>query len=190
MMGMAGMMRMMGVMNDCPMMTATAPGPAAALERRKALGLTEEQVRQLEAARARQIAATRPAMDSMRVLNAHLAPLAEASTFDESRVRAVFERMGMLHADMGLAMLRARHEARTVLTPEQRKKLTDASTGANGMSGMKGLMKGMMGGTMSPGAAGHCPMMQGMTKGAAPADHQDHVMGANPSATKPSSTKP
>lgn len=206
-------MEMMGMMmNDCPMMTAMTQGPAATLDRRKALALTEDQVRQLEAARARETAAAQPAMDSMRVLHDRLAPLADAPQFDESRVRAVFERMGGLHADMGVAVLRARYEARAVLTPVQRQKLADTSAGMKDMNGMmSGMMNGMMNGMMSSGAAAHCPMMQGMTQGKvrgtgrdsaaaksprppkagmAPADHHDHMMGTKPSVTKPSPTKP
>lgn len=153
-MGMGRMMGMMGMMNDCPMMAAVTQGPAAALERRKALALTADQVRKLEAARARETAAERPAMDSMRVLHDRLAPLADAPQFDDGGVRAVFERMGALHADMGVAMLRARHEAREVLTPEQRQKLAAAGTDTTGMPGM-------MGGMMGSGGT-HCPMMHGM----------------------------
>ena len=215
-MGMGRMMGMMGMMQGCPMMVAMTQGPGVALERRKALALTADQVRQLEAVRARETAAERPAMDSMRVLHDRLAPLADAPQFDDAGVRAVFERMGALHADMGVAMLRARHEAREVLTPEQRQKLAAAGTD------MKGSMSGMMGGMMGSGGT-HCPMMQGMKQGmkqgmmqgmnqgmkqgmmhgmardsaaakrprtprtgAAPTDHHDQMIGTKPSSTKPS----
>lgn len=184
----SGMMGMMSMMHDCPMMTAMAQSPAAALDRRKALGLTADQVRQLEEVRAREAAVAQLAMDSMRVLHDRLASLADAPQFDEGGVRAVFERMGALHTDVGVAMLRARHEARAVLTPQQRQKLAAESAGMKGMP-MNGI-SGAMGGMMGSGSGGtQCPMMRGTRRGrtreAAPAGTRDSAAAKMPRHVPP-----
>ena len=136
---------------DCPMMAAMLRGPDAALSKRKALGLTDAQVRQLETVRTAEMQAMKPAMDGMMAIHKQLAALSDAPQFDESAVRSMFDRMGALHTAAGTAMLRARHDAAAVLTAEQRKKLDDSAgmTGAMGMTSMSGMAgKGMMKGGM------------------------------------------
>ena len=111
-------------MMDCPMMmSAMMPGPALALQSASALKLTADQRTKLEAARRQLDARSAPTMDSMRVLHTQLMTLAQQPTLDEAAARAAFARMGRVHTDMGLAMLRAVHDANQILTPVQRDSL-------------------------------------------------------------------
>ena len=129
-------------MMDCPMMTAMMHGPAAALQSAAALKLTADQRTKLEAAKRQVDALGAPSMDSMRVIHPQLMALAQQSTFDEGAARAAFERMGRVHTEMGLAMLRASHETSAILTPAQRDSLAAIAKrqmpkpGAMPMSGM------------------------------------------------------
>lgn len=158
--GMSGMPAMMDMMRDCPMMQAMAHGPAAALKHRDSLGLSDTQVRSLESVRTRADEERSKGMERMKSLHREIAGVSGAERFDEAAARRAFTRMGELHADMGVAMLRARHQTREVLTPEQRRKLDRLGGGMVGMQGMAGMMD-MNGGGMG-GMMQHCPMMQGM----------------------------
>lgn len=118
------MHQMAGMSMDCPMMmSAMMPGPALALQSASALKLTADQRTRLEAAKRRLDALSAPSMDSMRVLHTELMTLAQQPTLDERAARAAFARMGRVHTDMGLAMLRASHDASQILTPVQRDSL-------------------------------------------------------------------
>jgi Spy/CpxP family protein refolding chaperone len=111
-------------MMDCPMMmSAMPPGPAAALQSASALKLTPDQRTKLEAAKRRLDALSAPGMDSMRVIHTQLMALAQQPTLDEQAARAALARMGRMHSDMGLAMLRAVHDVNEILTPAQRDSL-------------------------------------------------------------------
>ena len=129
-------------MMDCPtMMSAMMPGPAAALHSANALKLTPDQRTKLEAAKRQIDALSAPSMDSMRVIHTQLMALAQQPTLDERAARAAFARMGRVHSDMGLAMLRASHDANQILTPAQRDSLAaivkrDMSSGTMPMRGM------------------------------------------------------
>ncbi|HEX5832062.1 MAG TPA: Spy/CpxP family protein refolding chaperone [Gemmatimonadaceae bacterium] len=116
--------QMMGSMAGCPMMVAMMRGPGAALRARDTLHLSSAQVQRLEAAQRQLDQALARMRDSMRVLHPRMAALVDAPRFDESATRAAFERMGRLHTDMGVAMLRAQHETAAILTPRQRDLLT------------------------------------------------------------------
>lgn len=141
---------MMGMMSDCPMMAATGEGPDAALGQRGALGLSEQQVQRLEALRRSVHPAHTQAMEQMRALHGEIRRASDGDRFDEAAVRAAFDRMGELHAEMAVAMLRGKHGVRQILTPEQRERLSKAGGGMMGMHGMMG------GGMMQD-----CPMMKG-----------------------------
>ena len=175
--GMMGNMReMMGrMMRDCPMMGAMGNGPLAALQQRDALGLTDAQAGQLESLRSRATAAQSEMMPRMHAIHAELAQLTSRDQFDEAAVRGTVARMGELHTDMGVAMLRAEHDVQQVLTPEQRATLAK-SQGERGHGHMMGgdHMRGMMdsvgnmdekGGMSGMGMMQHCPMMQRMMQG-------------------------
>ncbi|HEX7979138.1 MAG TPA: Spy/CpxP family protein refolding chaperone [Gemmatimonadaceae bacterium] len=110
-------------MMDCAMMSAMMPGPAAALQSATALKLTPDQRSKLEAAKRPVDAVCAPSMDSMRVIHTELMALGQQPTLDERAARAAFARMGRVHTDMGLAMLRAAHDANGILTPVQRDSL-------------------------------------------------------------------
>lgn len=140
----------MGMMMDCPMMSAAMQGPGAAVERREELGLTDAQVGQLEALRARDKQAQSDAMERMVTLHKELSALSAATRFDEAAARSALTRMGALHTDMGLSVLRAAHDVRALLTSEQRKTFAARSGGMGGMMDMMG------GGMMSMRG---CPMM-------------------------------
>lgn len=148
-----GMMDMMSMMRDCPMMGAMAQGPAAALRDREELGLTQAQVQKLETLQAGTEQARTQAMQRMRALHQEIAKATQGERFDEAAARAGFDRMGNLHTEMGVSMLRTRNEVRQLLTPEQRKKLDAKGSGMMGMGGMQGMMGGM--------DMENCPMMQG-----------------------------
>ena len=161
--GMSDMSAMMGMMHDCPMMQGMAQGPAAALKHRDSLALSDAQVQKLEAIRVRAAEARSGAMERMKALHGEIAAVAGADRFDEAAVRRAFTQMGTAHTEMGVAMLRFRHETRETLTPEQREKLARLGGGMMGMQGMSGMaemMGGDMGGMM--GMMQACPMMQEM----------------------------
>jgi Spy/CpxP family protein refolding chaperone len=148
--GHGGMMGMMSMMKDCPMMGAMTHGPEAALRHRAELGLSADQTQRLEALRG-----STPnhgaMMARMQEIHAKMNAATEGATFDEAAARAAFEEMNTLHTRMGIEMLRTRHAVRQILTPEQREKLAELGRG-----GMMGSMHGMMGSMME-----NCPMMKG-----------------------------
>lgn len=151
-----GMMGMMSTMGDCPMMSAMMQGPDAALRQRRELGLTDAQVVRLEALRTSRQEAAAQAMERMAALHKELRALIGGEQFDEPAARGVFDRMAALHTQRGLAMLRTRQEVGAVLTPDQRKTLSERAGDMKGLMGTEHLMgQGMssMMGMMS------CPMM-------------------------------
>jgi Spy/CpxP family protein refolding chaperone len=109
---------------DCPMMTGAIRTPDAALRARDALELAPGQRARLEVVQRRLDSARAPAMDSMRVLHAQLAAIAQGPQLGERAARAALDRMGRVHTTMGLAMLRASHDVGAILTPAQRDSLT------------------------------------------------------------------
>jgi len=136
---MGDMMRMMGTMGmmaGCPLMPAMMRGPAAALQLRDTLHLTPTQVQRLQTAQRQVEQAHARAMDSMRVITPRLTALVAAPTLDERAARTAFERMGRLHADVAVAMLRAQRDAAAVLTTAQRDSL--AAIGRAHMAAMMG----------------------------------------------------
>lgn len=146
-----GRMREPGMMAACPMMGGRAP--AGLLRQREHLELTETQVERLEALAASGREAMRERMAEMMRAHADLMD-ATAGDIDLDAARTALERSSRVHTEMVLARLRARQEARQVLTPEQRTRV-DAMAGSTGMQGMgSGMgMHRMM---------GVCPMMRRM----------------------------
>lgn len=175
--GSMGMMGAMGMMADCPMTGAMSGGPEAALGQRDALELTPEQAARLESLRDEAAAARTESMTAMRDLHRDIEAATAGESFDEAAARDAFGRMGDLHAQMGLAMSRTRHEARQVLTPEQRETLTELSSSRSGMAGME-RMGGMM---QMMEMMRSCPMMQGRVQpdsGQSPGGGAPDGMGA------------
>ena len=162
--GTGGMMGMMSMMKDCPMMGAMAQGPRAALEHRKELGLSEAQVKRLEALAEQAKPDHARMMQQMQALHQEIRQATSGEQFNEAAVRAAYGRMGALHAEMGVSMARTRHEARQILTPAQRQRLEERGSGMMGMHGM--MHGGMMGGMDME----NCPMMK--QGGSKPMQHQ------------------
>lgn len=146
--GMGGMMGMMSMMKDCPMMGAMAQGPQAALEHRQELGLSNAQMTRLEALTEQSRPDHSRAMQQMQALHQQIRQATSGDQFDEAAARAAFDRMGTLHTEMGLSMLRTQHQTQQILSAEQRAKLQELGGGMMGMHGMMGMMK-------------DCPMMKG-----------------------------
>ena len=111
-------------MMDCPMIMN---GPASALRAGSALGISAEQRTKLEALQRRLDVASKPGMDSMRVIHGQLTALAQQPKLAEGAARSALDRMGRVHTEMGLAMLRAAHDASALLTPAQRDSLAAIS---------------------------------------------------------------
>lgn len=129
---MGGMMGMMSMMENCPMMGAMVQGPGAALGHREELGLTGQQVQKLEVLAEGAEQARTEAMERMMTVHDEIAAATEGEAFNEAAMRGAFDRMGNLHTEMGVAMLRTRHEVRQTLTPEQRDELADLGGGMMG----------------------------------------------------------
>ena len=107
-------------MMDCPMMMN---GPASALRAGSALGISAGQRAKLVALQRQLDVASKPGMDSMRVIHAQLSALALQPKLDEGAARTALDRAGRVHTELGLAMLRAAHDASALLTPAQRDSL-------------------------------------------------------------------
>ena len=122
-------------MMDCPMMSAMMHGPAAALRADGALGLSAPQRVGLKALQRRIDATSKSSMQSMHALHAQLTTLAQRPQLDEGAARVALDQMGRAHTEMGLAMLRASHEAAAILTPVQRDSLAAIATRQMSKSG-------------------------------------------------------
>jgi len=71
----------------------------------------------------------------MHALHAQLTTLAQRPQLDEGAARVALDQMGRAHTEMGLAMLRASHEAAAILTPVQRDSLAAIATRQMSKSG-------------------------------------------------------
>ena len=139
-------------MMDCPMMR----GPAAALGAGTTLELTADQRTRLETAQRRFDGIRAPSMDSMRVIHAQLMVLSKQPTLDERAARAAFDRMGRVHTEMGVAMLRAVQDASGILTTVQRDSLAAITRRQMAKPGAMPMGAGMpMCSMMGPGGAPH-----------------------------------
>ena len=166
--GMGGMMGMMSMMKDCPMMKSMQQGPAAALQHKQELGLTSDQVQKLEALQKSAHPGHMQMMGQMHGAHQEIAKATEGERFNEAAARAAFDRMGDMHTEMGVAMLRAQHQTRQILTAAQRAKLQELGGGMHGTMGMQGMM-GMGGMDMKD-----CPMMKGMMNDGESGSMQHH----------------
>jgi hypothetical protein len=105
------------------------------LRQRDQLGLTADQVKKLEALQA----TPQPQVNAADLLRAR-ADLMDATRGDANpeKARAAMDRMAKLRTDVAVARLKARQEARNVLTPAQKAQV-DAMA-----QRMKGRMRGAM----------------------------------------------
>ena len=115
-----GMMGMMSMMQDCPMMKSMQQGPAAALQHKQELGLSADQVQRLESLQASAHPGHMQMMRQMQAIHQEIARATEGERFDEAAARAGFNRMGAMHTEMGIAMLRSQHQTSQILSAEQR----------------------------------------------------------------------
>lgn len=176
----------MGMMMDCPMMSAAMQGPGAALDRKKELALTDAQVGQLQALQARNNQAQSAAMEQTMALHKKMGDLSDSPQFDESAARIALDRMGTLHTEIGLAVLRAPYDVRALLTPVQRKAFTAGGTGMMGMHGMDDMKGDGMMGMMN---MANCPMMPAMGPGMSSMGVKSRAGGAGKTQSKPSKPK-
>lgn len=158
-----GMMGMMSMMQDCPMMKGMQESPAAVLQHQKELGLSAAQVKRLQELKDSSHPSHMQMMQQMQALHQQIRQATSGDQFNEAAVRAAFDRMGDLHTAMGVEMMRTGHQARQALTPEQREKLAKMGGGMMGMHGM--MQGGMMGGMMGGMDMQNCPMMKGGSHG-------------------------
>ena len=167
-MGMDRMGLMMSMMGNCPMMAGMSEGPAAILRHKDELGLSAEQVARFESMGARNAQAHEDIVVRMRDMHQQIRATADGERFDEEAVRAAFRRMGEVHADMAVTLLRTRRDARAVLSAEQRAKLAQLTD--DGHAGDAGMMHGMkemhgMGGMHGKmEMMKNCPMLQDSMK--------------------------
>lgn len=138
------------MVEPCPMMGAMERGPAAALHNRDRLHLSATQVTTLEGMVRDMEGMHTRMMDSMKTFHQQLSAIATLTAFDEPRVRAALDRMGRLHTEMGIEMLRAQYSVGTTLTAPQRDTLETLVRRHASMPGM------------AQGRPGECPMMMMM----------------------------
>jgi protein CpxP len=84
------------------------------------LGLTAEQKAKIEAIRDANREKAKPLRQELRENGRKLQELAKAETFDEAAARALASEQADVRAELTVQRLKARHEVRSVLTPEQR----------------------------------------------------------------------
>lgn len=140
-------------MAECPMHSAAMRGPAAALRSASALGITADQRTRLQAAQRRVDAMHTSSMASMQAIHTELLALSKRPQLDESAARAALDRMGRVHTEMGLAMLRASYDVAGILAPAQRDSLAAIAGGPMSRPGampMNGMPMCPMMGTGAP----------------------------------------
>jgi Spy/CpxP family protein refolding chaperone len=103
------------------------------LGQRERLQLTDEQVRRLEALATTQREALRPNEPAMLRARADLMEAMQRDNIEGART--ALDRLSRIRNDQVIAQMRARKEARDVLTAEQRTRLDDMRAGA--MRGMR-----------------------------------------------------
>ena len=138
------------MMEQCPMMGAMERSPAVVLHNRDRLHLSPAQVTRLEAMVRDMDSMHARTMDSMMVVHQQLSTIATTTAFDEPRVRTALDRMGRLHTQMGVEMLRAQYTVGSILTAPQRDTLEALARRHASMPGM------------AKAQPGECPMMMMM----------------------------
>lgn len=134
------------MMAQCPMMGAMERSAAAVLQNRDRLHLAPAQVTHLEGMVREMDSMHARMMDSMMVVHQQLSTIATMTNFDEPRVRTALDRMGRLHTQMGIEMLRAQYTVGSILTAPQRDTLDALARRHVSMPGLDA-------------RPGECPMM-------------------------------
>lgn len=130
----------------------TPRGPAGALLAARAqLGLTDDQVKRLETLATQQGAALAPAPGDMMRARADLLDAMKGEG-DAAALKRAMDKAHQLRTERALAMLKARQDARAILTADQRVK-ADAMRPMRGGMGRGRMMRGgRMRGGMGPQA--------------------------------------
>lgn len=115
------------------------PGPAMMLMHAERLGLSEAQVRRLEALAAEQHRSMQRLMPQAMRATADLMEAASGD-IDVDAARAAHDRLARVHSEMLVATLGAMKEARQVLTPEQRTRWDAMAARIGGMMHRMGPM--------------------------------------------------
>jgi Spy/CpxP family protein refolding chaperone len=144
-MGQGHQMQGMGMMG----MTAS-PSPAAILQQKDALRLSDSQVQSLEALKEEMAEVHKAHMTAAMPLHAEASAALKGDKPDLARYEAALKKLAVPHVQMQVETARFGQKAMEVLTAEQR---------ANVSYGMR-LRQGMMGGSGMMGTQG-CPMMGG-----------------------------
>lgn len=122
----------MGHPGERPMITR-------ALEQREQLGLSAEQVKALEAARAEFAEDAKRRSADIEAADQELGTLLEAGTVDLAKVEVKVRQIANLQADLRLARIRTLEKGKAILTAEQRAKLLSAAThDGDGMMSSRG----------------------------------------------------
>lgn len=125
-------------------------GGAAREDLRKQLNLTEEQRTKLADIHDRSARASIPIQGDIKIAGLDLRKLVRADKPDQRAIDAQIDKMAGLRAKLQKSHIASMLEARSVLTPEQRKILRDARPGMGGR-GMHRGMQGMHGMHGDPG---------------------------------------
>lgn len=143
-----------------PMMGMGGPPAAMLAQHKAALNLTDDQVKRLETLAAQQKGALEPNVGAELRARADLAD-ARKGEGDLVATRKAMDKLAQLRIDGEMAHLKARQDARAILTTEQREKLP-VMRGMGGGMGMEGGMRGGRGDMRGHGhRGGHGPMRGG-----------------------------
>lgn len=108
-------------------------------EQREQLGLSADQVKALEAARAEFAEDAKRRSADIEAADQELGTLLEAGTVDLAEVEVKVRQIANLQADLRLARIRTLEKGKAILTAEQRAKLLSAAThDGDGMMSSRG----------------------------------------------------
>jgi hypothetical protein len=172
-------------------------GPAGMLlAARTQLGLSDEQVKRLESLATQQAVALAPAPGDMLRARADLMDAMKGEG-DAAALKRAMDKAHQLRTERAVAMLKARQDARAILTADQRTK-ADAMRPMRGMRGARGMrggqgMRGMRGMQGRGGMMGGGQMRGGMWRGSpgdfgpgnAPMPRPDRQPGRPPEGEQP-----
>ncbi len=129
------MMRQMGgMMSGMPMgHPGERPLITPALEQREQLGLSADQVKALEVARAEFAEDAKRRRGDIEAAEQELGQLLGEPAVDLAKVEAKVRQIAGLQADLRLARIKTLEKGKTILTAEQRAKLLSATHTGNGM---------------------------------------------------------
>lgn len=127
--------------------------------------MTPEQLEKIDALRTAQVKAMVPLRADLKVKEIELDALWRADEPDAKKIIAKVKEIGDIREKMEVARINHQFEVRKILTPEQRKAMKKMGMGPGMMGkgkrcGMRGMMRGPMGGGCPMGGEG-CGMQGG-----------------------------